>query len=290
MRSYLRLEIEPFGRHLLSHGDLDPIYIALVSARKAGDFSESQINRWLLGYWCYYHAGVASFLSEKEGEEFWHWMEVAARNEEESPVGGRWPRGHERRHFRSRLAADSVADLCVRYPNPEDMVRALSARSEGERLSLKTVSDRAQNHRGFGPWIGFKIADMLDRVTGVSVDFDNAAVFMFKDPQKAAIMLWEQREAPKYSDKKKPARETILNGVAEYLISYFSDYAAPPLADRPVNIQEIETILCKWKSHVNGHYPLWNDIREVNKGLIPWIERSVAARSFYHHMPKEQRE
>ena len=31
-RNYPRLEIEPFGRHLIQSGDLDPIYIALARA------------------------------------------------------------------------------------------------------------------------------------------------------------------------------------------------------------------------------------------------------------------
>ena len=66
-RNYPRLDIETFGRHLITTGDLDPIYTALVRAEQGGDFSVPQLCRWLLGYWCYYHAGVASFLSEKEG-------------------------------------------------------------------------------------------------------------------------------------------------------------------------------------------------------------------------------
>lgn len=55
-----------------------------------------------------------------------------------------------------------------------------------------------------------------------------------------------------------------------------------------MNIQEVETVLCKWKSHMNGHYPLWNDIREINGGLEPWAGRCSAARAFLNHMPKEQ--
>ena len=54
-----------------------------------------------------------------------------------------------------------------------------------------------------------------------------------------------------------------------------------------MNIQEVETVLCKWKSHMNGHYPLWNDIHDVNTGLEPWAGRCSAARAFLAHMPKE---
>ena len=54
-----------------------------------------------------------------------------------------------------------------------------------------------------------------------------------------------------------------------------------------MNIQEVETVLCKWKSHMNGHYPLWNDIHDVNTGLEPWAGCCSAARAFLAHMPKE---
>lgn len=132
-RNYPRLDIESFGRHLITSGDLDPIYTALVRAEKAGDYSIPQLCRWLVAYWCYYSAAVASFLSEKEGEEFWHWMTVAARNEEETPVGGRWPRGHERRHFRAAIALNSVSSLQARYAErPENMVLYIGARATEE--------------------------------------------------------------------------------------------------------------------------------------------------------------
>lgn len=287
-RSYPRLDIETFGRQLITSGDLDPIYTALVAAERAGDYSIPQLCRWMVAYWCYYSAAVASFMSEKEGDEFWQWMMVAARNEEETPVGGRWPRGHERRHFRAKIAVDSVTSLQARYGDrPENMALYIGARwDEGERLPFKVVSDRAQEHRGFGPWIGFKCADMIDRVMEVPVDFDQAAVFMFKDPEKAAMMLWELREAHKYPAGARPKREAILGGVTDYLIERFADLPAPPLGDRPINIQEVETVLCKWKSHMNGHYPLYNDIREINEGLRPWIGSCSAAAKFYAHMPK----
>lgn len=289
MRNYPRLAIEDFGRQLIQSGDLDPIYTALVAAERSGDFDVPQLCRWMVAYWCYYNAGVASFMSEKTGPDFWNWMMVAAINEQETPVGGRWARGHERRHFRAKNATESVAALCDRYrDNPENMVLYIGARwDEGDRLPFKVVSARAQEHRGFGPWIGFKCADMIDRVMEVPVDFDQAAVFMFKDPEKAAMMLWEQREAHKYPEGAKPKREAILSGVTEYLIKQFADLTAPPLGDRPINIQEVETVLCKWKSHMNGHYPLFNDIREINEGLKPWVSFSPAAAKFYRHMPKE---
>ena len=56
--------------------------------------------------------------------------------------------------------------------------------------------------------------------------------------------------------------------------------------ERPVGLQEVETILCKWKSHMNGHYPLNNDIMEIRHGLKDWLPVSALARAFYDAMPE----
>lgn len=284
-RNYAKLRIEEFGRALILTEDLDPIYSALVEARKSGAYTKPQLDRWLIAYWCFYHAGVASFMSEMEGTEFWHWMMRAAENEQESPAGGRWPRGSERRHFRAKNATAAIYHLAKTWgAYPEDMVAYLSApEAPGVGLTFKVVSGRAQENVSFGPWIGFKVADMVERVLGVPVSFDNASVFMFKDPEKAAMMLWEEREGRNYPAGAKPKRDVILGNVTRYLINEFRDLKAPPLFDRPINIQEVETVLCKWKSHINGHYPLMNDIDEINEGLTGWDCK--AARDFANYMP-----
>lgn len=289
-RTYERLSIERFGRHLIQSGDLDPIYIALVKA----NFDEGQLHRWLIAYWCFYHAGVACYMSEFEGSSFWAEMSKAAANEESAPCpAGRWPRGHERRHFRGANATLGVSRLQARYPNaPEEMVQMITAHREirgGELcvdlpLDFKLLSRRAQEHHAFGPWIGFKIADMTDRVLGIPVKFENAHVFMFKDPEEAALKLWRlKRNLP---DSAKPKDKAVtLQAVTDYLIKHFEGLRAPPFEDRPPNIQEIETVLCKWKSHMNGHYPLNNDIDEIGAGLIPWLPKCSTARTFLQRMP-----
>lgn len=284
-RDYPRLNIEAFGRQLIDSGDLDPIYIALVKCRHSGAYSEQQLFRWLLAYSCFYHAGVASYMSEVTGPEFWDRMMVAARNVTPTPFDSRWPRGHERRHFRAKIAEDSIRALEERYyVFPERFIEFCMG-LEAE-TTFEEVSKRVQIHNGFGPWMGFKVADLIDRVVGVRVKFDNAAVFMFKDPEKAALLLWEQREGPKYPVNVRPKREVMLNAVTDYLIEVFSDRAAPPLGDRAINIQEVETVLCKWKSHMNGHYPLNNDIVEIDQGLAAWTAYSKAAGALFSNMPR----
>lgn len=282
-RTYSRLSIEDFGAHLLRSGDLDPIYIALVRA----DFAPNYLKRWLVGYWCFYHAGVASYLAEFEGAAYWKEMMRATENVEEAPPGGRWPRGHERRHFRGKNGTNAVNFLQSRYAGPEEMVNWIVSAPTGHqgKKAFKDVSLRAREHVGFGPWIGFKIADMIDRCLGLPVSFDNTAVFMFDDPTEAALKLWKLKAGLPENAKPKDQGGAI-EMIVEYLVDFFKSYRAPPFEDRPPNIQEIETILCKWKSHMNGHYPLNNDIVEISTGTAPWSEFSPGARRFLEVFPQ----
>jgi len=265
-RNYERLPVEEFGRQLITSRDLDPIYVALWNLKGQGLMGPDQMKRWLIAYWCFYHAGVSSYLSEFEGIEFWDKMEVAACNAVLAPNGERWHRGSERRHFRglaSTLAVDSYAAMYG--SNPEMMVNIL----ENNGPTFLGISARAQVHKLFGPWISFKVADMLERVLDVPVDFDNAAVFMFKDPVKAALMVWRDKAGVAESAVPKEPGEAI-NLVVQYLTKAFADLKAPPALDRAIGLQEVETVLCKWKSHMNGHYPLFNDIDEIREGLPTW--------------------
>lgn len=293
-RSYERLPIEVFGRELITSGDLDPVYIALHNMRD--QMSPEQRNRWLLAYWCFYHTGVASFMSEKEGHDYWRWMDTAAENADGSgpraldiAATDRWPRGGERRHFRGMQASKAVSELRSRYGDkPENMVNWLVA---GEHLNgiipFFDINHLAQEHRGFGDWISFKIGDMIDRLAINPVGFDEATVFMYKDPLKSALMLWRQKQGLPENAVPKD-QKLAVSSVVEYLTEEFKDLKAPPLGDRPVGLQEVETVLCKWKSHLNGHYPLMNDTHEILEGLKPWSEVKTA-RLFAEAMPGEKK-
>lgn len=277
-QNYERLSIEVFGRHLIESGDLDPVYIALPKAIT----TVGQRNRWLMAYWCFYHCGVASYLSEHEGAEFLRLMMEVAHNETRSPLGGRWPRASERRHARGQSAIDMVSFLRKTYgTEPEQMVAELERLCQGGIL-FKDLALHVRGHVLFGPWIAFKVGDMLERVCGCPVNFDNADVFMFKDPTKAAIMLYKQKAGLAPDCELKHTGQAIRE-VVDYLIDTFKDLDAPPLHDRAIGLQEVETVLCKWKSHMNGHYPLNNDIDEITEGLSGW---GPTAQEFSYAMPK----
>lgn len=257
--------IQEFGAALIKMRDLDPVYVGLVGA----GLPEDQLKRWLLAYWCFYHAGAASWLSEQEKSRYWIWMAIAAENREGAAdlAGGklplkedRWPRATERRHFRGEKCVDAVRSLTLRSPGrPEKLVDDLVA---GGDLTDAVVMQRVQLWPLFGPWIAFKAADMLERCLGVRVLFDPNLGLMYREPRAGIDLALTELDAPM-------SAEDFYRG----LLYWFAGFGpAPPAGTRPVGPQEVETILCKWKSMRGGHYWVGKDVREVRAALAGWGE------------------
>lgn len=272
-------DICDFGDQLIRTRDLDPLYVGLVGA----GLPEPQLCRYLLAYWCFYHVGLAAWLSQAEGWDFWHFMLVAAKNLDEpgmrpldvgvwpgvqSPAKlDRWPRAAERRHFRGTKCVRAVEWLRDNG-GPEDWVRSLSRPPLDDKSVMKVVQGWPQ----FGPWIAFKAADMMERVYGAPVSFNQDIGLMYEEPRAGLRML---------IDLPGSGFNTLADAYGK-LLTYFSAHAAPPTYLRPrwCGAQEVETVLCKWKSMKGGYYHVGKDIREHRAALAGWgstAERILAA-------------
>lgn len=269
----MTMTIEDFGAALIKSGDLDPVYIAV---HKAG-LDEETRHRLCLAYWCLYHLGAASKLAEiKSPKKFWDTLMAAAVNE-----GLAWPRGSERRHFRAANAINAVGCLVQRYKTPRAAVLGMLGQNEGtlgDGMTFATVAKAVQTHVGFGPWIAFKIADMSERVLGWPTDFTGCELGVYKDPRQGGALAWYERALAagtvagtfKAQPWNYPITNQELTEVISHYVRHFRKFKAPPTGDRAVNVQEVETIFCKYKSHRKGHYPLGKDTRETRHGLDGW--------------------
>lgn len=272
-----KLDVRDFGDALIRSGDLDPAYIGLHGAA----LPRPQLARWLLSYWCFYHVGAASYMSEQEGEAFWDAMLLAAANNVSPKVRGlpsdRWPRAAERRHFRGEKCVSAVSSLRERHPTrPEDLVLRLISSVDSPFLTEKKVMGWVQEWPMFGPWIAFKAADMLERVAGVPVKFDSNLGMMYEEPARALKVISEDYDymGTRYD------RQWWYNNLS----LYFRRHLAPPARDRTCGPQELETVLCKWKSYLGGHYWLGKDTREHREALVGWGQ---TASLMLKYMPKE---
>lgn len=240
-----RMGVLEFGRGLLCTLDLDPVYVVLAHA----GLEEARLRRLLLAYWCFYHLGVASEISTHQGKEFWEQMRFGDL---------RWPRGRERRHWRGKQSKRSLDWLEENFPQPEDASLAL------ELPTFTDVTLELKRWVGFGPWIAFKSADMLERLGLASISFDIDNLQFYSHPVEGAHMVVERYYMTGFS------KEEALPAVVRWLLKSFNEWQAPPRFERQFGIQEAETVLCKWASHMKGHYPLGNDVAEVTHALHGW--------------------
>lgn len=236
-----------FGQLLIRTGDLDPIYIMLTKARQDNKLDDNTLKRWMLAYWCYYSAGVASRIAESNNFYKEMWMAYHKN----------WPRGHERRHFRGEAAVKALRHLEWRG-TPEAVVDNMTLHP-----TFQEIAKHVQSYVLFGPWISWKVADMAERVLCYDIDFSDCELGIYKDPVQGAALI-------KHGDWKHDISRDELHEVVAQLMGDFGGYAAPPWDDRPINVQEIETILCKYKAHVKGFYPYGLDTRDVRHGLKGW--------------------
>jgi hypothetical protein len=240
-----------FGRALLTTGDLDPVYIALEPLKEAERF------RTVLAYSCLYHLGAAGYLAESTGSRFWDGLEAAAKNENRD-----WPRGSERRHWRGKAAVACAGWLRANYEKPEQVIYSWYNGAHSNRF--EHVAEQIKRTPAFGPWVSFKLADIMERCLDLPVDFSDCNLGFYKKPRAGAALLATGDAASRIDG-------ATLTGVVEALLKGLGPrLKAPPDRKRNIGIAEAETILCKYKSHCNGHYPLGKDTREVAEALHGW--------------------
>jgi hypothetical protein len=147
-----------------------------------------------------------------------------------------------------------------------------------------------REHPQFGPWIGFKAADMIERIGIAEVSFTLEDVLRVESPREAAVRWWEMT----YNTK--PESPLLALKECARQLMYTEDglvaqagcsmrLTAPPRNERLCGLQEVETVLCKWGSHLNGHYPVGNDWEEVYTSLCAWATYSETARRLAAHIP-----
>lgn len=252
------LSVFEFGKQLIESQDLDPVYTMLHHA-KPSKFDRGKIGLWpaelceyVIAYLMFYHCGTASWIVDQLN--FWQAALEAART-------AKHPRSSERRHFRGEAAVKAVLALQAHNLTCSELINSLESRN-GAKTQLQDVVARVKQWRGFGDWAAFKVADICERLGLLEVEFSPMDIFnMYDSPRKGADLVAEQLGIPETG---KYIR------VYNRLIKNLGHLKAPPRFERTINIQEIETILCKFKSHVDGHYEVGKDIKEVHHGLLKY--------------------
>jgi hypothetical protein len=120
-----------------------------------------------------------------------------------------------------------------------------------------------------GPWVSFKAADMVEVVMNRHVVFSTNIPMIYKEPRTSLHELSE-------IERVEPTQ------YLQYLLREFEQFGEPARGLRRCGVQEVETILCKHKSHRRGHYPVGKDTAEVRHALVGW---GATAEKLLQHCP-----
>lgn len=235
------MDVMEFGKALLKTEDLDPVYSMLVNSGESWDW----LARFCLCYWCFYDAGFAARCADLTSPSAYYKLMCEA-----VPKGRR---GAERRHFRGAAAYNAIQAL-QKLGKPEKIVQSFFI-----TLDYQQCDERIQRLPLFGPWISWKVCDMGERVLGFQVNFASASLAIYKDPRQGAALLL-------YGDWQHSISDKDLAQIVRCVVRNFN-FKAPPRYDRRFNIQEAETVLCKYKAYTKGHYWVGKDIKDVTESL-----------------------
>lgn len=236
-----------WGKQLLDANEADPPYDMLVSARLAGVLDAAAQKRWMLGFWLFYHVGVASWLTEQPN--FWKGaFTVAEKKPEAVCTNGEWPRGGYRRYFRGGMATAALA-VISNMGKPEDVVDWFY---DGA-LHFRQVEKRVRQLPTYGYTMSFKIADMGERVLGFPIQFDEDMPL----PEEPAKGLKIAAEMFGISELE----------VRERVIFNLDGCRLPGLHGRQPGVQEMETVLCEWKHMLSGKFFIGRDGPKLRANL-----------------------
>jgi hypothetical protein len=169
----------------------------------------------------------------------------------------------------------AVAGLRARYKEPKAFFRYLTQRPHP--IPFSVFRERVSEHHSYGGWFAFKGADLVERVLRVPVEFSETDVFLYDEPRAGAELVCRMEVEGYPLD--------LVGAALEYAQEKLGELKAPPHYDRLLNLQEYETMFCKFKAHVAGRYKVGKDIREIRHGLQGWLGYSSLARQFEAALP-----
>lgn len=226
-----------FARKLFELEDSDPIYMSLGRA----DIPVYQKKRFMAAWVTFYNPGVAAKASELSSDKYWPYI---------YKIFPTAKRGSERRHFRGAQGHDALDSWQKMFPLPSKMVDYMEGKNYFE------VKKNAETVLRIGPYFVFKFADVQERVFRKPCYFPPEAAAHSPDvPQQGAKLI--------FPDK------TVLqayNTIADYMND--EGMKSPPWYDRPMNMQEAETVCCVMKQYLHGKWAPYTRTAKAVKSLL----------------------
>lgn len=238
----MRMSCEEFAINIVESGDLDPDYIFLLNVFNKLKLTDEQRATWIVMKTVVYNSCSEAeiFFRERTFEN----VEYGAER-----------RKHKR--YAKRYFEAFKAHAVGRAASVHRYFRGLPPSASVSLQALRRID-------GVGPWAAWKCLDLLERVLHLPVDFSSVDFrIAYEYPLKGILMLAGHEEDVtllKDSSLYRDCLEISVNKIGAGRLCL-----SPPTRDRPIGVQEFETIFCKYHSYMHGHYTPGEDLHRLRR-------------------------
>lgn len=249
-----------FGKHLKSSSDIDPLYPILRSIIVQHKMTEEQAYWFTFLYVAWYNVAVG----------YRAWLECPEPDPDIlTLLDPSWPTGVERRASRGgrvREHIDSFLTAADGYRIQTWFNRGLNADAfelEDQHANWRILNERLQTLRMNGRWAAYKHCEVLRRVHYVMVQAPDMGNQFSSGPREGLAFLYGELDGqgPKVISRLDRQGLNLQRRVARLGLE--------------VDIEELETILCNWKSVMKGKYYVGHDIDENQEQIHIAVEKGI---------------
>ena len=230
-----------FAQEMIQERDVDPDYIFINKVSSTLKFTAKEKAKWVLLKTIIYNS-----VSELE-----HIMNGVTFSILKF--------GNERQ--KQKHNAQSYLDNFYKtYPEPLEFFNSLAGNGNKAMQKITAL-------KGFGPWAAWKLMDLCSCCLGIDIDFSRIDFReAYEYPLKGLLMV-----------NGLPEETRLLSNDSVYYGAFDNAFAVlgasinlkePCNQQRGINIQEIETLLCKYHSYIHNHYKIGEDVERLRKNII----------------------
>jgi hypothetical protein len=259
-------ELVEFMLHMHSSRDLDPLYPVLRKLQNNFNREQGLWFSFLYVAWYNLPSAWAAFnMSTYPTELLPLWLDP------------KWPTGTERRANRGGKVAEHIQDYMLKIAGSRSQYRwytkdlVLDDLDQATKeINWYTLNERIQSLFMNGRWAGYKHCEVLAKVNGIPVLAPHMGHANSSGPRQGLAMIYDCSELTGND----PGTIAVLDEMSADL-TFQLDQALPGLN---LEIEDVETILCNWKSLMKGKYYVGHDIDELQEQILRAEERGILSK------------
>ncbi len=245
-----------FSNAMLVTGDIDPVYPVLIHLTREMDKEDALWLSFLYVAWYNLPVGATAF-------------DLGSPSPELLPqIDWSWPTGIERRANRGGKVVFHIESYLKQVKEHGSQWQYYTAGLNMEAKSLahrqdnwRIVNQRLQTIHLNGRWAAYKHCEIIRRVHGLPMEAPDMGNAFSSGPRQGLALFYGEVEG------NSPDAIALLDRQGEDLIGRMDKWGVT------VDIEELETLMCNWKSLVNGKYYIGHDIDELLEQIHVGTER-----------------